>query len=71
MKYCFEYHLNNEYSIKIEFNIANYLEINKENIKKITNKKNMTFTKLIFYDLFQINSELKLNHLKWCINYNK
>jgi hypothetical protein len=50
---------------KIEINIANYLEENKEYIKKFLNRKDNI--NLQIWNLFQHYSELKLNYLKWCI----
>ena len=52
----------------IDLNIKNYLEKNIDVIKNIINDNESYYDML---DLFQLNSKLKLNFFKWCININK
>jgi hypothetical protein len=60
---------------KIEINIANYLEENKQYIKKNLNREDYREDykdndNLQICNLFQDDSGLKLNYLKWCITSN-
>jgi hypothetical protein len=67
-KYKYETNEIKEKVNKIEINIANYLEENKEYIKKFINRKDNI--NLQIWNIFQLYCELKLNYLKWCITLN-